>query len=135
MQAGDAPKAGPSDEALVERVKDSDGTAFDTLFARYFLRIHRFVTRRLHDPSDAEAAVEDIFMQMLSALDTFRGEAPFAAWLLGLTRRTLAQRRECGPVANLPTAGDTSGGSRDGVVRETGATSLLARARRLLFPS
>ena len=132
MRAGDAPKAGPSDEALVERVKDSDGTAFDTLFARYFLRIHRFVTRRLHDPADAEAAVEDIFVQMLAALDTFRGEAPFAAWLLSLTRRTLAQH---GERPNLPTAGDASEGSRDGAVREGGAASLLARARRLLFPS
>lgn len=132
MQAGDAPKTGPSDEALVERVRDCDGAALDTLFGRYFLRVHRFVTRRLGNPADAEAAIEDIFVQMLSALDAFRGEAPFAAWLLALTRRTLEQRRERNA---SPLQGDAGERSRDLAEREAGAASLLARARRLLLPS
>ena len=94
MATADAPGPRPTDEALVERVRERDGVAFDTLFGRYFGRIHRFAARRLGNPADVEAAVEDIFVEMLAALDAFRGEAPFAAWLLGLTRRTLEQRAE-----------------------------------------
>ena len=92
MGTRDTGEPGPSDEALVERVRERDGAAFDALFGRYFGRIHRFAARRLESKTEVEAAVEDIFVEMLAALDAFRGEAPFAAWLLGLTRRTLEQR-------------------------------------------
>ena len=33
-----------------------------------------------------------MFINIFSSLDSFRGEAPFAAWMFGLTRRTLAAR-------------------------------------------
>lgn len=86
---GDVQPDGLSDEALVERVRDRDDAAFDTLFGRYFGRIHGYVSRRIDGRAEVEATVEDIFVQMLSGLDAFRGEKPFSAWLLSLTRRVL----------------------------------------------
>jgi len=136
-----APKIGPTDEALVERVRDRDGAAFDTLFGRYFGRIHRFVARRLRNSADVEATVEDIFVQMLLALDAFRGEASFAAWLHGLARRTLAQHEvpEAAVGRGAPTDAAESEHAmadlqRGLAVRESSVSSLLARARRLLLP-
>jgi RNA polymerase sigma-70 factor (ECF subfamily) len=141
MSAG---KTGPTDEALVERVRDRDGAAFDTLFARYFGRIHHLVARRLGNPAEVEAAVEDVFVQMISALDAFRGEAPFAAWLLALARRTLAQRSEPGRAPSQPVPTDAAGTApesepsiaeiiRQRAERRAGVASLLVRARRLLL--
>jgi hypothetical protein len=115
--AGDVRKAGLSDEALVERVRDRDGAAFDTLFGRYFVRVHGFVARRVENPAEVEAAVEDIFVQMLAALDAFRGEKPFSVWLLSLTKRALEPDAAGAPPSE----------------HEARAASLLARARRLLL--
>lgn len=137
MEPGDAPQGAPSDEALVERVRDCDGAAFDTLFGRYFARIHRFVTRRVERPADVEAAVEDIFAQMLSALDAFRGEKPFAAWLLSVTKRTLerhTERRADPSTPKLVAEPELPPLTRSLVECGSGATSLLARVRRLLLP-
>ena len=92
--AGDVQPDGLSDEALVERVRDCDSAAFDTLFGRYFGRIHGFVSRRVEGSAEVEAAVEDVFVQMVSALDAFCGEKPFSAWLLVLTRRALERIAE-----------------------------------------
>jgi RNA polymerase sigma factor (sigma-70 family) len=33
-----------------------------------------------------------VFINIFSSIGSFRGEAPFAAWALGLTRRTIANR-------------------------------------------
>jgi len=100
--AGDVPETGHTDEALVERVRDCDGAAFDTLFGRYFARIYRFVKRRLGKPTDVEETVQEVFVDLFASLDGFRGEAPFAAWVLGLTRRVLARRFERERGADLP---------------------------------
>jgi RNA polymerase sigma-70 factor (ECF subfamily) len=72
-------------------VQLGDGAAFDTLFGRYFARIHRLVNRRLGSPADVEETVQEVFSDLVSSLDGFRGEVPFAAWVLGLTRRVLAR--------------------------------------------
>ena len=99
--AEDVPETGHTDEALVERVRDRDGAAFDTLFGRYFARIYRYVKRRLGKTSDVEETVQEVLEDLFASLDGFRGEAPFAAWVLGLTRRVLAKRegreREAAP--------------------------------------
>jgi RNA polymerase sigma factor (sigma-70 family) len=100
--AADVPETGHTDEALVERVRDCDGAAFDTLFGRYFVRIYRFVKQRLGKPADVEETVQEVLVDLFSSLDAFRGEAPFAAWVLGLTRRVLANRFERTQAATVP---------------------------------
>jgi RNA polymerase sigma-70 factor (ECF subfamily) len=81
-----------SDEILIERVRDSDHAAFDLLYERYFPRVCGFARRRLHNRADVEETVQEVFINVFTALDSFRGEAPFAAWVLGVTRRTIASR-------------------------------------------
>jgi RNA polymerase sigma-70 factor (ECF subfamily) len=80
------------DEALIERVEAGDEHAFNLLYERYFPRVHGFVRRRLHNPSDVEETVQEVFINVFNSMATFRGEAPFGAWVLGLTRRTIARR-------------------------------------------
>ena len=81
-----------ADEDLVKAILDGDQAAFDALYERYFARIYRFVDRRVHNRADTEEVTQEIFANLFSSLPSFRSEAPFAAWVFGLTRRTIAAR-------------------------------------------
>lgn len=82
----------PDDEILVERIRQGDREAFDDLYERYFKRIYAFLDRRLSNRADTEETTQEVFINVFSSIDSFRGDAPFAAWIFGLTRRTLASR-------------------------------------------
>lgn len=106
MAADELVTTGQPDEALVERVRGGDSTAFDALYRRYFARIYRFLDRRLNNRADVEETVQEVFINLFSSLDGFRGEAPFAAWVFGLTRRTLANRFKRKRAATVPLPAD-----------------------------
>jgi RNA polymerase sigma-70 factor (ECF subfamily) len=80
------------DEALIERVTGGDEAAFEILYERYFPRVYRFVDRRMRNRADTEETVQEVFTNVFTSLGSYRGEAPFAAWVLGVTRRTIASR-------------------------------------------
>lgn len=73
-------------------MREGQRAAFDELYSRYFKRIYAFLDRRLRNRADTEETTQEVFINVFSSLDSFRGEAPFAAWIFGLTRRTLAAR-------------------------------------------
>jgi RNA polymerase sigma-70 factor, ECF subfamily len=106
MAAEDSGFTGLPDEALVERVRGGDCAAFDALYRRYFARIYRFLDRRLNNRADVEETVQEVFINLFSSLDGFRGEAPFAAWVFGLTRRTLANRFKRKRATTVPLPAD-----------------------------
>ena len=81
-----------SDETLVDRVKLGDEQAFEQLYERFFKRIFVFVDKRLHNRADTEETVQEVFINVFNSIQGYRGEAPFAAWVFGLTRRTIASR-------------------------------------------
>ena len=95
-----------SDEELVERLRQGDEEAFNLLYERYFTRIFRFVDRRLSNRADTEETVQEVFINVLGSIDGFRGEAPFAAWMFGLTRRTVAGRFKKRRHVTVPLEGD-----------------------------
>ena len=80
------------DEELIEKVEAGDGAAFEVLYERYFPRVYRFVDKRMGNRADTEETVQEVFINVFSSLGSYRGEAPFAAWVLGVTRRTIASR-------------------------------------------
>lgn len=92
LQSPGAPTAQDSDESLIDRLRDGERAAFDELYRRYFKRIYAFLDRRLRNRADTEETTQEVFINVFSSLDGFRGEAPFAAWIFGVTRRTLAAR-------------------------------------------
>ena len=89
-EAGRTPS--PSETELVARVLAGEEAAFERLYERYLPRVAGFVRKRLGNPADTEEVVQDVFFAVFSSLDSFRGEAPFAAWVLGIARRTVANR-------------------------------------------
>ena len=96
------------DEHLVERVCAGDRGAFDTLYERYFGRVYAFVARRLRNRADVEETVQDVFLGVFTGLGSFRREGAFAAWVLGIARRTIASRfkRKQHAVIPLDAAGE-----------------------------
>jgi RNA polymerase sigma-70 factor (ECF subfamily) len=46
----------------------------------------------MRNRADVEETVQEVFINVFSSLGSFRGEAPFGAWVLGVTRRTIASR-------------------------------------------
>jgi len=99
------------DESLVDRVRAGERAAFDELYQRYFKRVYAFLDKRLRNRWDTEETTQEVFINVFSSLDGYRGDAPFAAWIFGLTRRTLAARfrRKRHPV--VPLAEDDEEGS------------------------
>lgn len=81
-----------ADEDLVTAILAGDERAFEALYERYFRRIYRFVDRRVDNRADAEEVTQEVFVNLFMSLPGFRREAPFAAWVFGVTRRTIAAR-------------------------------------------
>jgi RNA polymerase sigma-70 factor (ECF subfamily) len=80
------------DEVLVDRIRTGDPEAFDEIYERYFKRVYAFLDKRLRNRADTEETTQEVFINIFASIDGFRGDAPFAAWIFGVTRRTLAAR-------------------------------------------
>lgn len=81
-----------SDEELVDRLRAGDRASFEEIYQRYFKRVYAFLDKRLRNRADTEETTQEVFINIFSSIDGYRGDAPFAAWVFGLTRRTLAAR-------------------------------------------
>jgi len=80
------------DEGLIELIRSGDEGAFEELYERYFKRIFNFVDKRLRNRADTEETVQEVFISVFNSIESYRGDAPFAAWIFGVTRRTIAGR-------------------------------------------
>lgn len=81
-----------SDEELLDRITGGDEGAFNLLYERYFKRVYGFVAKRMGNRADIEEVTQEIFISVLSSVDSFRGEGAFPAWLFGVSRRVVANR-------------------------------------------
>jgi RNA polymerase sigma-70 factor (ECF subfamily) len=77
-----AQEAGRSSvEALVARAKQRDYAAFEQLIRLYKDRIYNYVSRMLHDPTEAEDIAQETFIRAFQSLPHFRGVSSFQTWL------------------------------------------------------
>jgi len=87
------------DIALVERAKNGDVNAYETLVQHYQELAFRVAYQVTGDAADAEDAAQEAFVNAYYALGRFRPGAPFKPWLCRIVanearnRRTSAQRR------------------------------------------
>lgn len=81
-----------ADEEMIARICAGDRAAFEVLYERYFPRVYAFVGRRLANRADVEETVQEVFASVFAGLRSFRGDGVFAAWVLGVARRTVAGR-------------------------------------------
>jgi RNA polymerase sigma-70 factor (ECF subfamily) len=72
---------------LVTRIQGGDIEAFGLLYMRYFDRIYNYVRVILNDPTEAEDAAQQIFIDVLDSLPGYRDHGgSFRAWLFRVAR-------------------------------------------------
>lgn len=72
---------------------DGDESAFERLYRRHVARVAS-LARWLGDPSDADDAVQEIFLRVWQKLHTFAGQSAFSTWLHRVAVNLLIRRRE-----------------------------------------
>jgi RNA polymerase sigma-70 factor, ECF subfamily len=83
----------PADDTeLIARILAGERDAFDQIYERYLPRVFSFVHKRLGNRADTEETVQEVFFHVFSCLASYRHESHFAAWVLGIARRTVANR-------------------------------------------
>jgi RNA polymerase sigma-70 factor (ECF subfamily) len=96
-----------TDDRLRIEAAQRDPSRFADLYEENFYRVYAYVARRIDDRHQAEDLTADVFREALAGIGKFEWRGvPFAAWLLGIAARVIAdyfQRagREAGnPAAN-----------------------------------
>ena len=97
----DSRLASPTDEELVQRVREGDEQAMNVLVDRHHGVVFRACVAILSDEDLAADASQNSFLKAFRAVDRFRGEAAFRTWLLAIAGneargllRKVKQRRE-----------------------------------------
>ena len=70
------------DVALVQRVRDGDVSAYDTLVRKYDRQIFRIAQHITQNREDAEDVMQDAFLKAYEKLDQFQGNSKFYTWLV-----------------------------------------------------
>ncbi|MBJ19664.1 MAG: RNA polymerase sigma factor [bacterium] len=88
----DNSKAWESDRELVDQILAGSREHFDLLYETYFPRVYRFALKRLGDPGEAEDVAQEVFMTLITALASFKGESALLVWIFGVTRNKVNRR-------------------------------------------
>lgn len=70
-----------SDETLVTRAVAGSNRAWFKLVKRYEKRVYNYALRMVGHPDDALDLMQEVFLGVHKNLASFRGDAPFPAWL------------------------------------------------------
>jgi RNA polymerase sigma-70 factor (ECF subfamily) len=87
-----APGTQPEEVEWIDRILAGDRDAFERIYERYLPRVFSFVRKRLGNRADTEETVQEVFFHVFSCLASYREESHFSAWVLGIARRTVANR-------------------------------------------
>jgi len=83
-----------TDEALVRRVQEGDGEAFETIARRYMRPVHAVVSSIVNGPDDADDTVQETFLRALERIRSYNPNRPFAPWLYQVARNVARNRRK-----------------------------------------
>ena len=84
------------DSALVVAAAAGDRGAFAALLERHYDRVHGVAWQLTGSRADADDVAQDVCCTLVEKISSFRGEAKFGTWLIGITYnacRDLRRRR------------------------------------------
>jgi len=118
---------------LVAAARRGDRRAFEGLYRQHVGAIYGLCLRLCGDATVAEDVTQEAFVRAWRKLDTFRGDAPFGAWLRRLAANAALndRRSHTRRIARVIPMADTE---RAGVRRAPGAAMDLERAVAALPP-
>ena len=70
------------EQALVDRARSGDASAFTELVNKYARKIFRLAKHITQNDEDAEDVLQESFMKAYSNLDSFQGQSKFYTWLV-----------------------------------------------------
>jgi len=70
------------EQALVDRARAGDASAFTELVEKYERKIFRLAKHITQNDEDAEDVLQESFMKAYSNLDSFQGQSKFYTWLV-----------------------------------------------------
>ena len=76
--------ADPSDKELIARIARQDQRAIEALFARYQVRVFRFIIRRVRSEAVAEELTNEVFLEVWRNAARFEGRSSLSSWMLGI---------------------------------------------------
>src|SRR2546423_8306454 len=74
------------DEVLIGRIANGDRLAMQVLYARYHVRVFRFVVRLVRDEATAEDVISEVFLDVWRQAGRFEGRSTVSTWLLAIGR-------------------------------------------------
>ena len=121
------------EQALVERFRRGDDSAFDEIVERHSAEVAALANRLLGWPGEVDDAVQDVFVAAFESLKKFRGECRLRTWLFTVTvnkcrsyRLRLRRRLRFRRVDDL----EAVAGHAEGAERPTMDEETFARVRR-----
>src|SRR5215831_8298404 len=103
-----------SDKTLIRRIAAGDQSAMRAIFARYRVRVYRWLLRLIDDKSLAEDLLSEVFLDVWRQAASFEGSSAVSTWLLAIAhykalwarrRRTDAELDEA-TVSTVPDTAD-----------------------------
>jgi len=77
-----------SEVVLLERCKEGDAAAWDTLIRKYEKSVYKFAYSLCRNHEEAGDIAGQVFLRLYQNLHTFRNEASFTSWLFRIVRNT-----------------------------------------------
>jgi RNA polymerase sigma-70 factor (ECF subfamily) len=85
-EATEPPDGDAGDDDLVSQAARGNRAAFEALLRRHYDLMHRVAWRMTGSESDAQDICQDVCCALVERLASFRGEAKFTTWLVGIVR-------------------------------------------------
>jgi RNA polymerase sigma factor (sigma-70 family) len=123
--------------ALINRVADQDGAAFETLYRGYYPRLRRFIERITRRPQIVDEIVNDTMFVVWRKAPSYNLHSKVSTWIFGIAfRRALkALKRVDDPVDFDPDESpDQASAGPEGMLLQHETQACIARALGALSP-
>ncbi len=107
-----AARESSSDETLTRRIAAGDQAAMRALFARYRVKVYRWLLRLVDDEALAEDLLSEVFLDAWRHAASFEARSSLSTWLLAIARYKALRRRRTdaeldeATVSTVPDTGD-----------------------------
>ena len=78
-------KSATPEAQIIERLKNGDQAALETIFDLYSEKLYRVAHRILGEAADTEEVIQDVFWTVYRKANSFKGESQLSTWLYRLT--------------------------------------------------
>ena len=81
------------EQEAIEKARNGDARAFETLYAMHKRRVYSLCLRMLGNVAEAEDLTQEAFLQLYRKIGTFRGDSAFSTWLHRLAVNVVLMHR------------------------------------------